>query len=289
MLKGNNMDPTRKAPRTKPKFEQHKDDASFKVISESLTVEEKMKILDEIGRPELIEVFKGWKPRQTRRKKRGAPLDQRVAITVNDYEKVSLDNEMRAIKRAGERITASQFIRNRALSIVDIAEWDLIARASIEKLQRISETQTELRKRKRILAGILEETTDPEDEGIYEMEISEINRDLDSLVGKSANRKNRLSGRMSMAEAETVRWRAQRLSISSSDYLRMVIFGLAPASDADAHLSLDTRLRFYVSIMDVAENGWGKPPTIYECSQCINYTDEIALLQDRIKQLESFS
>ena len=275
--------------RSKAAFKQAKDDKSpYKVASESMTVSDKIKILDEIGRPELIEVFKDWRPRPSRRRSRGAPLDQRVAITVTNSEKVSLDNEMKAIKAAGDKITASQFIRNRALGTVDINGWREIAIEALSTLEEIDSKKTELRQRKRQLANLLEETDDPEDEGMFEKELSDINHKLSLITARNSKRGNRLSGRMSMAESETVKWRAQRLCISSSDYLRMLIFNLAPNTDADAHMSLDSRRRFYVSILDVAENGWGSPPSIYECSQCANYVEEIEKLQDRIKQLETF-
>lgn len=269
------------------RFKQPEDSNTYRTASESLTVDDKLKILEEMGRPELIDVFKEWKPRPSKRR-RSAPLDQRVAITVTDSEKVSLDAELKDIKAAGEKITASQFIRNRALGTVDIQGWRERALAALSSLEEIASGQTELRQRKRQLANLIEETDDPEDEGMYENELVDINRKLDKLVAKNERRRNRLTGRMSMAEAETVKWRAQRLCISSSDYLRMMIFGLEPDSTADGHLSLDSKRRFFISIMDVADNGWGTPPTIYECSQCGNYLEEIERLRDRIKQLESF-
>lgn len=273
--------------RARTRFKQPEDSTTYRTASESLTVDDKLKILEEMGRPELIDVFKEWKPRPSKRR-RSAPLDQRVAITVTDSEKVSLDAELKDIKAAGEKITASQFIRNRALGTVDIQGWRERALAALSSLEEIASGQTELRQRKRQLANLIEETDDPEDEGMYENELVDINRKLDKLVAKNERRRNRLTGRMSMAEAETVKWRAQRLCISSSDYLRMMIFGLEPDSTADGHLSLDSKRRFFISIMDVADNGWGTPPTIYECSQCGNYLEEIERLRDRIKQLESF-
>jgi hypothetical protein len=259
----------------------------YHVATETLTVADKLKVLEALGHPELIEVFKDWRPRVIK-KRRSAPLDQRVAITVTNLEKVSLDSELHSLKAAGEVITASQFIRNRALGTVDINGWAPIATNALKELADISTRQTEFRTRKRQLANLIEETDDSEEIGLFEKELSSINQKLGLLVGRNERRINRLSGRMSMAEAETVRWRAQRLCLSSSDYLRMMIFTLSPNSNADAHMSLDAKRRFYVSIIDVAENGWGAPPTIYECSQCGNYLEEIERLRDRIKQLETF-
>ena len=69
----------------------------------------------------------------------------------------------------------------------------------------------------------------------------------------------------------------------------MMIFGLEPNSTADAHMSLDAKRRFYVSIIEVANNGWGNPPAIYECSQCVNYMDEIRKLRAENEQLRQFA
>lgn len=273
--------------RTRSKFKQPEEGGSYKIGAEALTVNDKLKILEEMGRPELIDVFKEWKPRPSKRR-RSAPLDQRVAITVTDAEKVSLDAELRSIKSAGEKITASQFIRNRALGTVDIQGWRERAKNALDELEDIATGQNKLRQRKRELAQLIEETDDAEDEGMYEHELVDINRKLEKLVARNEKRRNRLTGRMSMAESETVKWRAQRLCISSSDYLRMMIFTLEPDSTADGHLSLDAKRRFYISVLDVADNGWGTPPTIYECSQCGNYVEEIERLRDRLKQLETF-
>lgn len=273
--------------RKKPTFKQKEESNPYKVGSESLSVSDKLKILDELGRPELIEVFKDWKPRNVR-KRHGAPLDQRVTITVTAAEKLFLDDEMKAIKATGEKISTSQYIRNKAMSTVDINGWREIGLAELERLTNIEDHQKDLKKRKKVLSNMMEETDDDEEIVIYEKEVASINKNLRSLIANIEKRPYRLTGRMSMAEAETIRWRAQRLCLPSSDYLRMVIFGLSPASNGDKHLGLDARKRFYVSILDVADNGWGNPPNVYECSQCSNYLEEIERLRDRIQQLEKF-
>lgn len=272
----------------KPGFKQNTGVNPYETAGERMSVAEKMKILEELGQPELIDLFNEWTPRQNRRKRTGAPLDQRVAITVTNAEKVALELELKSVRDAGEKITASKFIRNRAMGSVDIHGWREIAKNALEELESLHNEGPELRSRKRQLIGLLEEVEDVEDEGMYDLELSKINTKLNRLIATNEQRKNRLTGRMSMAEAETVKWRAARLCISSSDYLRMMIFSLEPDSPADAHMSLDARRRFYVSIIDVANNGWGTPEKTYECSQCVNYVDEIDRLRDRVKQLESF-
>lgn len=260
----------------------------YEVAGESMTVKDKLEVLEELGRKDLVELFKDWKPRVSNRKKRGAPLDQRISITVTTAERIALDEELKSVKAAGEKITMSQFIRNRALGSVDINGWREIASEAMSELEDTAKNQVELRKKKRVLAGLIEEEDDSEQIALLEQEIGAIDKKLEKIVAQNEKRNNRLSGRMSMAESETIKWRAQQLCVSSSDYLRMMIFGLEPDSSADSHMSLDAKRRFYISIMDVANNGWGAPPTIHQCSQCENYMDEIMRLRDEVAQLRTF-
>ena len=261
----------------------------YTVATEVMSVDDKLKVLEELGYNEMIDLFKDWKPRVSNRKRRGAPLDQRVSITVTTQERVSLDQELKAVKAAGEKITMSQFIRNRALGTVDINGWREIAEKTLKEIEDTVKNQSFLRQSKLELAVLMDEEDDADEVALYANRITEINAQLNRLVAQNEKRNNRLSGRMSMPEAETVKWRAQRLCISSSDYLRMMIFGLEPNSTADAHMSLDAKRRFYVSIIEVANNGWGTPPAIYECSQCVNYMDEIRKLRAENEQLRQFA
>ena len=54
-------------------------------------------------------------------------------------------------------------------------------------------------------------------------------------------------------------------------------------------MSLDAKRLFYISIIEVAQNGWGTPPSIYQCSQCENYMDEIRRLRSEVDQLRAFT
>lgn len=267
---------------------QEENEKKYVVGAEAMSTDEKLNVLEEIGRPELIDLFKDWKPRVSNRKKRGAPLDQRVSITVTTPERISLDQELKSIKTSGEKISMSQFIRNRALGTVDINGWRDRAEAALKELDDAFENQVDYRKEKENYISMLDEEEDEDVISVYGLRIAEINRKLDKLVAQNEKRNNRLSGRMSMPEAETIKWRAQRLCISSSDYLRIMIFALEPDSNADSHMSLDAKRRFYISIIDVARNGWGTPPSVYECSQCINYMDEIRRLREEVEQLRRF-
>lgn len=263
----------------------------YTVASEEMSLESKLEVLEEIGRNDLVGLFKNWRPRTSRKRRKGAPLDQRISITVTDEERSGLTKDMNKLKELGEKISMSQFIRNRALGNIDINEWKQIAEEEIINLQRLKENKNSLNEQK-IAYNIELESYKDDNDGeveILQEKILQIENDLKKLVAQSQNRRNRLSGRMSMAESETVKWRAQRLTVTTSDFLRMMIFNLIPGKTADAHMSFDAKMRFYVSILDVAQNGWGEPPKIYNCSQCENYMDEIFKLRERVKLLENFN
>lgn len=269
--------------------EEHNAEKHYVVGLETASVDEKLSIIEEMGRPELIDIFKGWAPRVSNRKKRGAPLDQRVSITVTTQERVALDQELKTVRESGEKISMSQFIRNRALGTVDINGWRERAESVLKEIEDTLSNQSSLRNEKLNILAMMDQEDDEDVASVYSMQANEIDRRLNKLVAQNEKRNNRLSGRMSMAEAETIKWRAQRLCISSSDYLRIMIFALEPDSNSDSHMSLDAKRRFYISILDVARNGWGTPPSVYECSQCVNYMDEIRRLREENEQLRQFT
>lgn len=264
-------------------------DDGYGVAGQKMTVDEKLAVLKQIGKPELVGLFEEWKPRTSNRKKRGAPLSQRVSVAVTGQERVMLDAELRQVLQSGEKITMSQMIRSRAVGSVDLHGWREIAERMLKELDDAEANEKKYRAEITNLNLMADEEDDDEVASAYMLKIRKIDEKLGKLVGRSEKRNLRLSGRMSMSESETVKWRAQRLCISSSDYLRMMIFSLSPDSTADAHMSLDAKRRFYISIIDVALNGWGTPPTIYECSQCENYMDEIHRLRDENARLRGVS
>lgn len=262
----------------------------YSVAAESMSVSDKLAVLEKMGRADLVDIFKDWQPRQAKAKRKTAPLDQRVSITVTDQEKFSLQKELAGTNKAGEKITVSQFVRNRAIGSVDINGWRVIAEVALKEINEIDENRAELAKRERALRVEIENEDEGEEETVamLEIELSQINAKFKKIIAQNEKRSHRLSGRMSMVEAETIKWRAARLCISTSDYLRFLIFDLIPDTAADRHMSLDAKRRFYVSIIDVSNNGWGEPPTIAHCTQCSNYMEEIRRLRDQVKQLETY-
>lgn len=271
------------------KHQKAVSESGYEVGTSKMSVEDKLRVLEEMNRPDLIELFKEWKPRVSKRRRRGAPLDQRVSIRVTEQERASLDAEVRSIKKAGENISMSQFIRNRAIGSVDIQGWRAIAERALEEIEDTVKNQKMLRKKRSALTLEADNEDDNSTAAYLMAQVDDITRRLDKIVAKTQSRKNTLNGRMSMPESEQVKWRAQRLCISASDYLRMMIFGLEPDSIADSHMSLDAKRRFYISIIEVSNNGWGNPPNIYHCSQCENYMDEIRRLRSENEQLRAFS
>ncbi len=272
-------------------FRSHQESSSslMEAIEKPLTLEERLKFLAEAGRTDLVEAFKEWKPRVSKAKKRGAPLDQRVSITITGDERFTLDKEISRLKAENTGTSMSQFIRNRAMGSVDIQEWRQIAVKALQEIEEIATTSAQLRKRKSQLTILVDSEEDDEQVHIYEREIVTINHKLERITAQNKKRTFRLAGRMSMNEAETVKWRASRLHLSASDFLRMMIFGHVPDSDADSHMSLAAKRRFYIAIIDVADNGWGEVPQIYNCKQCENYIDEIRRLREQLKQNELFA
>ncbi len=272
-------------------FRSHQESQStlLEAIEKPLSLEERLQILADVGRTDLVEAFKEWKPRVSKAKKRGAPLDQRVSITITGDERFSLDKEMKTLKAEQTGISMSQLIRNRAMGSVDIQEWRQIAVKALQDIEEIASNSAQLRKRKSQLTILVDSEDDDEQVHIYEREIVTINRKLEKITAQNKSRNYRLAGRMSMNEAETVKWRASRLHLSASDFLRMMIFGHVPDSAADSHMSLAAKRRFYIAIIDVADNGWGEVPKIYNCKQCENYMDEIRRLREQLKQNELFA
>lgn len=271
------------------KFHNHQQVSDeYKTAGEFLTVDEKLRVLEERGQADLIEIFKDWKPRVSTRRRKGAPLDQRLSITVTSADRAIMDGEIKAIKAAGESVSLGHLIRTRAMGNLDVHGWKDVASEALDELNELIDNQGELKKRKKAIESDLENSEDDEEQvALYERQLYNIETKLAKLVGNREKRNIRLQGRMTFNEAETVKWRAQRLCISTTDYLRILIFNLQPNSTADAHLSADARRRFWISIIDVCENGWGNPPGVYQCSQCESYAEEITRLKNHIRQLEN--
>lgn len=274
---------------TRPKLPaSRQQDSSYSTGAGSLTVSEKLEVLQELGQPELIKLFDDY--RQRPRRRRSAPLDQRVSISITKQEKILLLNEVKAIEKAsGEKLSMAQFIRNRGMATVDLNGWREIAVSGLRELNDLISHRKELEEDKKRYSMLVDNSEDEEDTIHYERELSLANGKLRKLTAVRSERTVKVTSRMSMAEAEAIKWRAQRLCVSTSDFLRMMLFSFEPNSHADEHLSADSRRRFYVSIMEVAKGGWGENPTTYQCSQCEHYLEELHRTQEALRQLREFA
>ena len=235
------------------KFNEHQHGEKSKAYStagEALSVNDKLKILEQRGQTDLIEIFKDWKPRSSTRRRKGAPLDQRVSIALAGVERAVLDGEIRAIKDTGQSTTLGSLIRSRAMGSPNMADWRETAWVALDELDVLVKGQASLKNRKKMIEQALETGDDHDDEeqvALLERELVDVSNKLGKLASKTGDKRNvRLQGRMTYAESENVKWRAQRLCLSTTDYLRMLIFDLTPNSAADQHLNLDARRRLYL-------------------------------------------
>jgi hypothetical protein len=264
-----------------------------------LSLENKTKLLQELKEEKLIELFKNkasrssFKPAEAKK----ASLDQQCALTISREEKGILKNELLAIQSAGPKTSISNYIRNKSLSIPDINKWNEIALRGLKALSSDDYDESKLKKERaeyiRQIDKLSDVSTD-NDLGTSEESLQLLDRKLKEVEMKIARTKKskpkrqfRVAGRVTFNEANAIRWRAARLSLSVADYIRFLVFDYEPFSEFDTHLSLDARKRFYVSIMDVCKNGWGNPPTVNECSNCARHLHDIEVLREQLERYKA--
>lgn len=253
----------------------------FTVAAEGMNLAEKEEFLREIGQESLIKAFDGYKPRRTFRKKRrehSAPLDQKMSLTVTRDDRAEFEKLLKETHDSGENVSMSHYVRNRALATPDLYEWKGCAISGIKQLKETVENKSDFLKRDKALISMIEEEKDSDVVALYLRERGSIADKLSRLKARPTKRTQRLSGRVTFEESELIKWRAARLCLSTSDYLRMMIFDLSPHGASDAHLSLVARQRFYIAIGDVATHGWGQAPALANSNQ--------QHLVKRIKELE---
>lgn len=265
---------------------------------DTLSLKAKEKILNDLKQGELIELFKKscktstYKPVTVK----ALTLDQQLAITISSNEKDFIKRDILDIKKVSSNITVSSYIRNKALTQVDITKWEEAALDGLKKLSSKEYDEKELTKAKRrylkLLDDIIDITDDETEEDsenriLYTNKLREIDSKLEELKKATPQRSYRLSGRTTFNEANLIRWRAARLSLTIADYVRFAIFDYEPNTFADRHLSVNARKRFYVSILDVAKNGWGAPPAVNECPNCARYIKDIIILKEQLARYKA--
>lgn len=263
-----------------------------KDIDGILSLEDKKALLKEMKQEELLTLFKkNYNSTYKPIKQKKVALDQQVSIAITTEEKEILLAEMAEIKKTGGKVTLSSVMRSRVMVDIDLIEWR--GRAS-EGLKELNGPNWNKRAITRELEKYMKSydnlpLDDMESRKIHTYKIADCNRKLKQLEKPNIKRSYKLKGRVTFNEANIIRWRAGRLNITVADYMRFMIFGYLPFSKDDKTLSVETRKRFYISILDVAHNGWGEPPQSESCPNCLRYIEEINELKEKIKRLQNFS
>lgn len=259
---------------------------------DALKLENKRNILAGIGQQNLIKLFQNqpkFKPVEPKK----LALDQQVAITLSENEKERLINDRDKIQELGKLPSISSYIRKKIVLPLDIEEWRALAEQGLKDLNNSDTESKSLSKQKLKLINaidLLDDITnvdkDTQEVEKLKQELQQVEERLSLLKStKQEKRIYKLTGNITFNEANFVRWRAARLSIPVADFIRFTLFDYQPTID-DNHMSVDARKRFYISILDVCDNGWGKPPVVNECPNCARYLADIKRLQQQIEYLQ---
>jgi len=269
----------------------------MKVITQedidALKLENKQNILASLGQENLMKLFQNqpkFKPIEPKK----IALDQQIAITLSENEKQKLIQDRERIRELGKLPSISSYIRKKILLQLDIEQWREFAEQGLKNLDNSDTESKTLQKQKIRLINSIDQLDDIVKSDIDTEEIDRLKKELEEIENrlmllkstKQEKRIYRLSGNITFNEANFVRWRAARLSLSLADYIRFILFDYQPTID-DNHMSVESRKRFYVSILEVAQNGWGNPPVVNECPNCARYLDDIKKLQEQIEYLKN--
>ena len=269
----------------------------MKVITQedidALKLENKQSILAGLGQENLMKLFQNqpkFKPIEPKK----IALDQQIAITLSENEKQKLIQDRERIRELGKLPSISSYIRKKILLQLDIEQWREFAEQGLKNLDNSDSESKTLQKQKIRLINSIDQLDDIVKSDIDTEEIDRLKKELEEIENrlmllkstKQEKRIYRLSGNITFNEANFVRWRAARLSLSLADYIRFILFDYQPTIN-DNHMSVESRKRFYVSILEVAQNGWGNPPVVNECPNCARYLDDIKKLQEQIEYLKN--
>lgn len=266
-------------------------------VNDVVTLDKKMQLLHEIQQDELINLFKGgyktgYKPVEAK----AVCLDQQVAMSISEEEKKWIQNDYQKSIKTGH-ISLSSYIRNKILSDIDIGGWFEAALKGIKVLTSDDYNEKlllqERKKYQKYIDDLSDVTEDDEESNaeenrkVFNMHLKLIDSKLNSLKATSPKRSYRVAGRVTFDEANHIKWRAGRLSLSVADYLRFLLFGYYPNSENDKHMSVIARKRFYISVLDVYKNGWGNPPQLNGCPNCARYQKDIQILKEQISRYQA--
>lgn len=261
-------------------------------LDEVLSLEDKKKILRDIHQDDLLELFKNGYAPQYRAPERSkeSSLDHQISITISQEEKDFIQKELQSIRKSGPSTSLSSYIRSKATSEIDIETW---YEKSIKGLLEISKPEWDpkhIQEERIKYIKMLDDTDESnvEDNFYINKKLEELENRLGKTKKKTFSRKYRTAGRVTYDEANMIRWRAARLTLSVADYIRFLVFDYIPyTNEKDTHLSLNARKRFYIAIADVKKNGWGQPPKPEE-SDISKLRNEIKVLKEQLNRYENF-
>lgn len=256
-----------------------------------MSYEARKEILKDLGQKELLKIFDDYKPSYKPITRKKSPLDQQISLGISKEERKAISDEIKQIKKSGEKMTISSLVRSRAVSDIDIASWRERAETGLQELNSLKWNKVEIDKKLRQIYSEYDEMENDDDEtaSVLHNKIKQLEAMKRELARPTVRRNSRMSGRVTFNEANTIRWRAGRLTLTVADYMRFLIFGHLPFSENDRHLSMQAKRRFYISIIDVANNGWGEPPEIEECPNCARYAHENKELKAKLERLKKLS
>jgi hypothetical protein len=207
-------------------------------------------VTKKVGRPRLLE-----------------PLDQKVSITVTSREKALAMMEMQRSSFS----SIADFVRQRSLASLDIVAWKEAAETTLVKMQAAKDETVSLTIQ---LTHLRRQRDQAKRKNDYDMivvcdkMIADLEKDVAPLVKDTREKRtDRLIGRFSFANREDLAWKAEKLHLSLSDFVRMQVFDYLPGR-SDQHMSEKSRKEFYEAVAHVAAEGWGARPSLEICKHC---------------------
>lgn len=198
-----------------------------------------------------------------------SPRDQLVTSVVTVPERVRIVRESSAVEGG----SLSEFIRNNLLHSIDIEAWKTSALDALDELNREEAGKANIRRSlatiRRNLALCL---ANGDRIGYRDLSVAkkQYEEEYEKIARKGGKREARLSTRLSLDEYEELAWKARQLSLTISDYSRMLLLGLNPGQQ-DRHMSPMARRRFYQAVLDIASQGWKPNPATrnrHRCQRC---------------------
>jgi len=121
----------------------------YKKNDELLSYEARKEILKKIGQEDLLKIFDNYKPNYKPIQKKKSPLDQQISLGISKEERKIIANEIKEIKRIGEKVTISSLVRSRAISEIDLEAWRERAKIGLKELNSLKWNKSEIEKKLR--------------------------------------------------------------------------------------------------------------------------------------------